>query len=77
MYTLAWSCTNSLIILYFFVAALCMAFLPGFNEEPEAGADSRANGEDDDRNQSRRRKYDDDDDDDRPRPKKRKNRDDD
>ncbi|MBM3995464.1 MAG: hypothetical protein FJ303_15115 [Planctomycetes bacterium] len=72
VYTLGWSSTSSLFMLYFFVISLCMAFMDGFYEEPEGGAASRD--ADDERDRKKKPKKYDDDDDDRPPPKKRPRR---
>ena len=48
MYTLAWTCLNPLIMAYFFVMAMCMAFMTGFYETDEEGATSSDRDGDDD-----------------------------
>jgi cytochrome c biogenesis protein CcdA len=83
MYTMAWSCINPLIMLYFLIAGLCLGIFQGFRDGTEIGtggsnASSRGGDMDDEEDEDRpkkKKKRQDDDDVDDERPSKSKKRD--
>jgi hypothetical protein len=79
MYTLAWSCTNPLIMGYLFVMALCMAFMNASyvaDDVPKSPRRRDREDDDDDRPKKKRPRGDDDEmDDERPSKPKKKRRD--